>query len=70
MVSFPVLCSLVDQYQGEELKQAVRRAREELIPNSKVARMRSSSPNSSIISASVRGPIARMRQVTGSLRPS
>ena len=33
MVSFPVLCSLVDQYQGEELKQAVRRAREELIPN-------------------------------------
>ena len=33
MVSFPVLCALVDQYQGDELKEAVRRAREELIPN-------------------------------------
>ena len=33
MVSFPVLCSLLDQYQGEELKEAVRRSVEDLIPN-------------------------------------
>ncbi len=33
MVSFPVLCRLLDQHQGEELKEAIRRAREELIPN-------------------------------------
>ncbi len=33
MVSFPALCALVDQYQGDELKDAIRRAREELIPN-------------------------------------
>ena len=33
MVSFPVLSSLADQYKGDELKEAVRRAREELIPN-------------------------------------
>lgn len=33
MVSFPALCALVDQYQGDELRDAVRRAKEELIPN-------------------------------------
>ena len=33
MVSFPVLCQLLDQYQGEELKEAVRRSKEDLIPN-------------------------------------
>ncbi len=33
MVSFPALCALVDQYRGEELKDAVRRSKEELIPN-------------------------------------
>ena len=33
MVSFPELCTLLDQYQGDELKQAVRRNIEQLIPN-------------------------------------
>ncbi|USF28056.1 DNA-directed RNA polymerase subunit beta [Firmicutes bacterium ASF500] len=33
MVSFPVLCALADQYQGDELKDAVRRSIEDLIPN-------------------------------------
>ena len=33
MVSFPVLCALADQYKGDELKDAVRRSREDLIPN-------------------------------------
>ncbi|RKI71535.1 DNA-directed RNA polymerase subunit beta [bacterium 1xD42-67] len=33
MVSFPVLCQLLDQYQGEELKEAVRRSKVELIPD-------------------------------------
>ncbi len=33
MVSFPVLWQLLDQYQGEELKEAVRRSKEDLIPN-------------------------------------
>ena len=33
MVSFPVLCRLLDQYQGDELRAAIRRSREELIPN-------------------------------------
>ncbi|MCI8914892.1 MAG: DNA-directed RNA polymerase subunit beta, partial [Lawsonibacter sp.] len=33
MVFFPVLCQLLDQYQGDELKQAIRRSKEELIPN-------------------------------------
>ncbi len=33
MVSFPALCALVDQYRGEELKDAIRRSKEELIPN-------------------------------------
>ncbi|MDE6898022.1 MAG: DNA-directed RNA polymerase subunit beta, partial [Lawsonibacter sp.] len=33
MVSFPALCALVDQYQGDELRNAVRRSMEDLIPN-------------------------------------
>ncbi len=33
MVSFPVLCSLLDQYQGDELRDAIRRSKEDLIPN-------------------------------------
>ncbi|WP_251318448.1 DNA-directed RNA polymerase subunit beta [Flintibacter muris] len=33
MVSFPVLCQLLDQYQGNELKDAIRRSKEDLIPN-------------------------------------
>ncbi len=33
MVSFPALCALVDQYRGEELKDAIRRSKEDLIPN-------------------------------------
>ena len=33
MVSFPALCALVDQYKGEELKAAIRRSKEDLIPN-------------------------------------
>ena len=33
MVFFPALCQLLDQYQGDELRQAVRRSKEELIPN-------------------------------------
>ncbi len=33
MVFFPVLCQLLDQYQGSELKQAILRAKEDLIPN-------------------------------------
>ena len=33
MVSFPTLCALADQYQGEELKEAVRRAKDDLVPN-------------------------------------
>ena len=33
MVSFPELCTLLDQYQGDELKEAVRRNIEQLIPN-------------------------------------
>ena len=33
MVHFPTLCQLLDQFQGDELKQAVRRNKEKLIPN-------------------------------------
>ncbi|MBQ3557178.1 MAG: DNA-directed RNA polymerase subunit beta [Oscillospiraceae bacterium] len=32
MVSFPVLCALLDQYSGEELKEAVRENLDNLIP--------------------------------------
>ncbi|MCI9268545.1 DNA-directed RNA polymerase subunit beta [Oscillospiraceae bacterium 44-5] len=33
MVSFPVLRKLLEQYQGSELKEAICRSKEELIPN-------------------------------------
>ena len=33
MVHFPTLCQLLDQFQDDELKQAVRRNKEKLIPN-------------------------------------
>ncbi len=33
MVCFPVLCRLLEQFQGEELKAAIRQNLEELIPN-------------------------------------
>ena len=33
MVSFPVLCQLLEQYQGDELRKAIRRSLEDLIPN-------------------------------------
>ena len=33
MVHFPTLCALLDQYQGDELRNAIRRSKEDLIPN-------------------------------------
>ena len=33
MVYFPVLCQLLDEFSGEELKDAIRERKEELIPN-------------------------------------
>ena len=33
MVYFPVLCQLLDEFSGEELKDAIRERKEELVPN-------------------------------------
>lgn len=50
MVSFPVLCSLLDQYSGEDLKEACQNQIDDLIPRHITVAdiMASINPNSAI----------------------